>query len=301
MIRTAVRGRIFIVGVPRSGTTLVQSLLAAHSATTSFTETHFFDRHFRILPLVSEPVLTASPVARVRAFLIENREAPGTAARWFTDGSRWSLSVAPLRPWQTPRVARRLLLVLDELAQRRESPYWIEKTPRHLRYLPFLARLSAQGPEARFVHVIRDGLEVVASLHEASQHWERPYDLDTCIRRWNDDVAFSLSRSREPNDSFLFYEDLVSRPEPTLRRILGELRLEWEAQMLEHYGRAAAELVTAQESWKEDVGRPLSRSRTSDRRLTAEQRRRVESRLRRDLYEKLYASSARREPSGDDG
>ncbi|MGB5160076.1 MAG: sulfotransferase [Thermoanaerobaculia bacterium] len=300
MTRPAVRGRIFIVGVPRSGTTLVQSLLAAHSATTSFTETHFFDRHFKILPLGSRPLLTANPVARVREFLIENREEPGAAARWFTEASPWSLRFPPLRLLQTRRVARRLLLVLDELAQRRGSPYWIEKTPRHLRYLPFLARLSDGAPEAKFVHVIRDGPDVVASLNEASRRWDRHYDVDTSIRRWNEDVAFSLSRSREPNDSFIFYEELVSRPEPTLRRILGELNLDWEPQILENYGREASELVTAEESWKTDVARPLSRSRTSDRRLTAEQRKRVESSLRRDLYEELYASATRQKSTDED-
>ena len=40
--------RIFIVGVPRSGTTLLQSLLAAHSELTSFTESHFFSRYFSL-------------------------------------------------------------------------------------------------------------------------------------------------------------------------------------------------------------------------------------------------------------
>ena len=68
----------------------------------------------------------------------------------------------------------------------------------------------------RFVHVIRDGLEVVASLHTASRGWERPYDLETCVRRWNADVGFSLDRVRASADRVVFYEDLTSRPEATL-------------------------------------------------------------------------------------
>src|SRR5687768_3975926 len=42
-------GRIFVVGCPRSGTTLVQSLLAAHSKIVTFTESHLFDKGFRSL------------------------------------------------------------------------------------------------------------------------------------------------------------------------------------------------------------------------------------------------------------
>ncbi len=43
---SVIEGRIFVVGAPRSGTTLVQSLIASHSQVTSFTESHFFSRHF---------------------------------------------------------------------------------------------------------------------------------------------------------------------------------------------------------------------------------------------------------------
>ena len=64
--------RIFVVGVPRSGTTLVQSLLAAHSQVTSFTESHFFSRYFRALPRLSSAILTRDPAPRVRDFLLEN-------------------------------------------------------------------------------------------------------------------------------------------------------------------------------------------------------------------------------------
>ena len=53
--------RIFVVGAPRSGTTLVQGLLAAHSSLTSFTESHFFSRHFKLVPPLTTPVLTLGP------------------------------------------------------------------------------------------------------------------------------------------------------------------------------------------------------------------------------------------------
>ena len=43
---TQIESRILVVGVPRSGTTLVQSLLAAHSQVASWTESHLFARHF---------------------------------------------------------------------------------------------------------------------------------------------------------------------------------------------------------------------------------------------------------------
>ena len=135
--------------------------------------------------------------------------------------------------------------------------------------------------------MIRDGLEVVASLHEASQRWERPYDLEACVRRWNADVSFSLGRAGAPNDLFVFYEELTSRPEATLRRLLAGLGLGWEPEVLEGYARTSRRLITEQEGWKEDVGRRIHRSATSGRALTAEQRDRAMRSLRRGLYDEL--------------
>jgi hypothetical protein len=288
--------RVFVVGVPRSGTTLLQSLLAAHSTMTSFTESHFFERHFTHLPLVSRWVLTKNPAPRVQEFLAENSEGPLDAARWFEVEGRRALGVRLLLPLKTRPVARQLLRVLDELTLGRGLSSWIEKTPKNLRYIPLLERVSGPKPRTRFVHVIRDGLEVVASLHEASQNWEDPHDLDSCVRRWNADVSLSLGRVGAPTDHFVFYEELTSRPEATLRRLLAELGLGWEPDIFERYAATSSRLVTQQEAWKEGVGRRIRPSGTSDRALTPEQRDRVTRSLRRGMYHQLLERAGR--PSG---
>ena len=275
--------RLFVVGVPRSGTTLVQSLLAAHGATTSFTESHFFDRHFRLLRPSSIALLTRDPRPALGRFLADNGEAPPPAAAGL-DG----LPPRPALPFHGRAVGRSLLRVLDELALGRNRATWIEKTPRHLRYIPFLERLAGGEAGLGFVHVVRDGLAVVASLRHASRGWERPYDLAACVRRWNADVAFSLRRLGAPRDHFVLYEELVERPEDALRRLLAGLGLDWRPEMLERYGAAAAGLVTAAEQgWKRDVGRDIGPSDAAARTLTADERRRVDRSLRRDLYDRL--------------
>jgi len=279
--------RIFVVGVPRSGTTLLQSLLAAHSAVTSFTESHFFSRHFRFVPLRRAPVLSKNPLPRVREFLAENEATETDASRWFETRRRW-LELRPVLPLMTRPVARRLLGVLDEMAQQRGRAVWIEKTPMHLRYIPLFERVSGSEPTTRFVHVVRQGLEVVSSLYLASQGWERPYDLATCARRWNADVGFSVGRLGSPRDHFVLYEELASRPEEALARLVDELGLDWQPEMLERYGRTSDRLVTEDEPWKADVGRRIRPSATSDRVLTAQQRSQVSRWLRPELYERLH-------------
>jgi hypothetical protein len=279
--------RIFVVGVPRSGTTLVQSLLAAHSALTSFTESHFFDRHFSRPPLLPTPVLTRDPSPRLRAFLAENDEPPPAAGTGLDREGRPLPEARVLLPLRTRAVARRLLRILDELTVRRGVGGWIEKTPRHLRYVPFLERISVPEAPTYFVHVIRDGLEVVASLREASKSWERPYDLDACAGRWNADLAFSLGRVGAPRDHFVFYEDLTSQPLETLRGLLEKLGLDWEPEVVEHHSSGSGRLVTGDETWKAGLDRSIVPSRTSHRALAPEERERALGRLRTGLYGRI--------------
>lgn len=280
----SIRHRIFIVGVPRSGTTLLQSLLAAHSELTSFTESHFFSRYFSLTPVTGWPVLTKDPSARVHEFLTENSEGPVTA--WAGDLGRLLL------PLHTRAVTRRLLSVMDELAQRRGKSGWIEKTPKHLRYMPLIESVADAQPhtiQPHVIHLVRDGLETVASLYKASQSWERPYDLEECVRRWNDDVQYSMKRLRKApeNNCCVFYEDLVEAPEKVLQGLCGRLGLAWEPEMLVDYRRASEELIAKGETWKKDTGREIRRSATASEVLTPEERERVRALLKVEFYERL--------------
>jgi hypothetical protein len=293
-----IQRRIFIVGVARSGTTLVQSLLATHTEVTSFTESHFFYRHFTHVPLRTLPILTKNPIRRVRDFLAENSEAPTAASQWLEVKGRGPLRAKPLRPFFTTAVARRLVELLDELALRRGFSSWLEKTPWHIRYIRLLERVCSDRPP-EFVHVVRHGLDVVASLHKASQTWERSYDLDECVTRWNDEVALTLDRIDQPRHHIVLYEKLASEPEPTMRRLLRELDVEWQSEMLEGYGRTSDGLVTDDEPWKAGVGRSISRSESSRQALTDQQRERVQTALRADLYDRIAQRWADRSPDGE--
>ena len=309
MSRLAIDRRLFIVGVPRSGTTLVQSLLAAHSEVTSFTESHFFSRHFKALftqrPEGSTAILTRDPAPRLRDFLAENgwreddENSSGTSA---VDRGLEGLPPRLLLPFRTRPVARHLLRTLDELALLRGKSTWVEKTPRHLRYIPFLEKLLDGEPGTHFVHVIRGGLETVASLHAASQNWERPYDLEACVERWNADVAFSLSRARMQGDKrtadasgpdhFIVYEQLTAQPSVTLERLLADLGLAWEPEIFDQHRQGSERLITREETWKANVEREVSRSGTSKQVLTEAQRAHANASLRHDLYRELLERSS---------
>lgn len=282
--------RIFVVGVPRSGTTLVQSLLAAHSRMTSFTESHFFSRHYRTSNRGSpRSWLLHDPAPRFEAFLAENGiDLAGDDGSGMLAALARDASPAWLRPFRGRRVARRFLTILDRLALGRGADGWIEKTPMHLHFVPFLERVSTDVP-TYFVHVIRDGLETVASLHEASKRWPRSYDLDTCVARWNADLARSRDRIGSPNDRFVIYERLTERPEPVLRSLVTNLGLDWEPEILDRFAETSSPLITRGETWKAGMPSSIRPRSTSARVLTAEQRDRARQLLDNSLYDDLNA------------
>ncbi len=122
---------------------------------------------------------------------------------------------------------------------------WAEKTPRNIGRIGEIFRCF---PEARFVHVLRDGRDVACSLRTHPRH--RVEDgklvpLDTwkpiagCARRWREDIEGSRRYWADPRFMTVRYEDLVLHARPTLEKLMAFLGESWDEAMLAH-GDAAS-------------------------------------------------------------
>lgn len=139
---------VFVVGVPRSGTTWIHRMLAMHPQAWGLLETYMFAREgglgalLRSLPRASsEQSLELAPPGLGRIFTRDElvQELRAIAERWLVRGSDG-------------------------------SPFVVEKSPWHLSDLDLIAEVL---PEARFVHVIRDGRDVAVSMAAARATWSR--------------------------------------------------------------------------------------------------------------------------------
>ena len=139
---------VFVVGVPRSGTTWVQRMLAMHPEAWALLETYMFSRQvglgalLRSLPQPTpEQGIDLPPPGLGRIFSRDElvAELRAIAERWLARGSDGSRFV-------------------------------VEKTPWHLSDLELIAEVLT---EARFVHVIRDGRDVAVSVAAARSTWSR--------------------------------------------------------------------------------------------------------------------------------
>jgi hypothetical protein len=252
LFNESIRGRSFLVACPRSGTTLLQSFLAAHPRMTSFPESHFFTR---LVPAHLGPC-TAGVAARsarrnFRKFL-KKIGRPNL-------GRRLAGRAHLMRQY-----VRAFVGILDELTLERGKDHWLEKTPDHLHVI---AAIEKYVPSVRFIHLLRRGEDVVASLYEVTRryprYWHGAWAIDACTDEWNQDVRRSMECRGRPNHYFLRYEDLVTDPAAVLSDLCRFLDLAFEPAMLEEQAAAAAAVVLPDEPWKAQTIAGLQKSMPS--------------------------------------
>lgn len=262
--RAGILARVFLVGCPRSGTTLLQSLLSAHSAIHSLPETHFFQN---LLSTEEHRLLSfAHGYARRRALQRWHacRRRAVTRCGW-VEGSRirrtWecfpemgdAFEDRTVRGWRGHRLSThvdRFVQALDQASLRLGKQVWLEKTPDHLFYA---AQIQRHVPDARIIHIVRDGEEVVASLYRAAQRYPewRPYlDIERAADRWNRALAESLAWCGRPRHLLVRYETLLADPARSLSRVLRFLECADEPGIWERYPGVARDLVRDDEPWK---------------------------------------------------
>ena len=237
-----IRHPIFVVGMPRSGTTLLSAVLDAHSQISISPETHFYTR----CRSASAP---AEPLRRVWARL---QQQPGFRDMAFSDDERrrvWER----LRDRPDPTPPALLRAVEETYAERSGATAWGEKTPDHLPHVPTLLR---DFPDAVALAIVRDPRDVCLSLRGL------PWNQDTLPEsawKWRRYAQLTEQFADDYGDRFLEvrYEDLLSAPEKTLRRVLDWLDAPFEDELLSLHRRGAGPADPEREPWKEKADRPI--------------------------------------------
>ena len=199
------RRPVFVVGMPRSGTTLTEQILASHPRIHGAGERPFAMQGFRRLPhLVDQPDL--DPVECL------NRLTRDTVRI----------------------LARRHLQQLESL-DHKDSNYIVDKMPDNYAMLGWLATLFPQG---KFIHVRRDLRDVALSCwmtNFAQLTWS--CDLIWLAERINDYLLLTDHwrqvlpvRVLEVN-----YEDMVADQEGETRKIMDFLELEWHPACMDFH------------------------------------------------------------------
>lgn len=239
--------RVFLVGCPRSGTTLLQSMLAANSRIMSFPETHLYERLFS-----GRPILSALGVASRNA-------RPCWDVCVAEIGHPEMREFLPKNAIFVRQFSKTFVQVLDDITKDQGKSVWIEKTPGHLRSVDKIEKLVSN---VRFVHILRNGEDNIASMFEMGKKYPDAWGpwygtLDQCIQRWITDISISKNCALKENHHLVRYEKLIEDPGMVLVNLCEFLGVPFEEKMLSDYSKSADQLILEREPWKTSVHEPI--------------------------------------------
>ncbi|HEV7779340.1 MAG TPA: sulfotransferase [Luteibacter sp.] len=242
--------RTFVVGCPRSGTTIVQALLARHPAIYTLPETAFFEDLHGELAYRWGDHFARPQRQRLRHRLGFARKA--MREKFVALQHKLAVDAAAARrpPLRSHAMAEGFIDMLDGLAAEAGRSMWIEKTPNHLLYIP---EIEALVPDARFVHVIRPGADVLASLVDAYLRFENDLAFGGgtvhWARRWNHAMRLHGAHVGQARHHFIFLEDLIHHQDTEWKRLCAFLDVPAHVSLEEACNQTIANLE--QEPWKQ--------------------------------------------------
>ena len=210
----------FIFGCPRSGTSLLSTMLGMHPHLAIPNESHLYDN---VYPFVERGVDLSQATVRTR--LVAEIHRSEFISNW---------SPPPLVSETVSKITRTDFHgVVDALmhswASKQGKSRWGEKTPQHTLCW---RSIVAGFPDVQVIHLVRDGRDVMLSYRSAFFGPKHVYPL---ALRWNQYLgAAEAAQTFLGESGFLQvrYEDLVASPESELRRICNFLGEEFTPEML---------------------------------------------------------------------
>lgn len=203
---------IFLLSLPRSGSTFCQRILGAHDEISTVNEPHFL-----------LPFLHAHKPDDVRSTYNHHY------ASWAVQDFCASL---PNQRDDYLDALRAFSLTLYQKASPKKSTYFLDKTPKY----HFIAdEIMTLFPEAKIIFLWRNPLSIVASMMQTwgNNRWN-VYHFDVDLYQGVE----KLIRSSQANQDRIIsirYEDVVQSPEETWARVFHYLELDYDQSVLSNF------------------------------------------------------------------
>ena len=236
---------VFIGGCDRSGTTMLGAMLGAHSACLCVPEAQFVIDLLGLSPLTGwQPgdldgalqLVLGNP--RFRLWDIE-------------------LDITATRRQQIDSCAQLIQWIVVQYGVIHAKPvpdYWVDHTPWNTHYAASLFDLF---PQAKLVHIIRDGRAVASSIMPL--RWG-PKTIDQAAYFWLRNLSYGLAAESKYREHVLRvrYEELVGQPQESLHKLCAFIGLQYQPDMLKADGFSPPAFTAGQHAL---VGQPLDPGR----------------------------------------
>ena len=247
---------IFIFSLPRSGSTLLQRMLYAHSQVSSAPE-----------PWILLPFIFARKFKKAESVY---------GSDWSAESLNEFLSLLPEGESEYYMYLQDFFIKLYRAVSDNNSVYFVDKTPRYYMIIPEIAKIF---PEAKFIFLFRNPISVFASVMEL-WHRSRPFFRNNFVDLFKGpNLLASGYRLIEAKSLALNYEALVTEPEESMRKISNYLNLTYEAKMVNGFKGAFLQ---------SQKGDPYVYSHSSIQKISMEKWRGVIDTKVKKLYLKKY-------------
>jgi hypothetical protein len=234
----------FVVGVGRSGTTLLRMMLDSHPEIAIPPETHFVPRFIQYSGKIH-----FSPKTLTRAIVQDERR------RWNDFGISEEELLEAMRAVKPLNTTDGVRAFYGLYASKHGKTRWGDKTPDYVRKMK---KIQNTLPEARFIHVIRDGRDAGISQNtRIAKRGKDPIPPKEMARRWRKRIVKSRIDAEEVEHYMeLRYEDLLTDTEGALRRVCDHIEVEFDPAMLRYHERAEERLQEMAGALPAKKGRP---------------------------------------------
>ena len=249
---------IFIGGCDRSGTTLLGSLLGGHSECLTVPEAQWIIKALRYYLQNQDTASYNSILNKVKANSRFKLWNINLETQDFESDSYNNILVA---------IIKNAVLEYGKKVEKKKPQYWVDHTPWNIRFAPTLFDLF---PQAKMIHLVRDGRAVAASIMPLD--WG-PNVIQEAAPWWSMKVGWGLMAEDHLGPERVlrvYYEDILAKPEETLETICRFAGITFQSEMLKGTGFSPPNYS---KSIHRLVGKPpdTSRSRAWEKELTYRQ------------------------------
>jgi hypothetical protein len=254
---------VFIVGAPRSGTTLLQLMLASHSNFYSLPETHFFTY---IVPNISIKSLYSNNFFEHFFNLLETKPKI-----FFSEKEREAVIENVSQDISIKKLLEAIVVQHKE-KNNLTGTRWIEKTPRHVNHLD---DIFSYWSDAKVINIFRDPRDSISSFHSKYHFSNRIanfIDIYRRIKKYKTCIS-SRNECKSKNISDIFYEELVGNPQEQLKTVMNFLEDEFEDVQIEEFSAVYKSSVAPGENHKRmaQAGKIIDRRHVWKERLDSDE------------------------------
>lgn len=215
---------IFIVGYPRSGTSLLRVILDSHPDLSIGPELNFVEKIIKHYPKTFVEFLSVADKA-MRDYSYSQDEVETifkNSPNWFALLSNWC----------------------SFYAEKRNRRVWGEKTPQSYKYLD---KIFNKFPDAVYIYIVRNPFDVMGSLKSKGWYKGVKSILSWCYSNFRAGLIVS------ENSIFIKYEDFVASPEEYINKILDLAQLDNKYNLLKEYQNVDHGRIAKGDIWNKPI------------------------------------------------